>query len=658
MSGRSVQFASRGWWAAASVAALGAAMAGALPSPLAVSALAITTTLTAGALVTSLLPLPMSAIAAMATALAVSPFAIAAPWVLLRAMGVEPLIGARGIAFAIAFLAAVRAWQPRAAGEWPAWQEWLPGLLWTALVAALLIGVAWLPPRADGWFHAGVVLQVAERGLPPEDPWFAGLRLLYFWGTHAWAALWLVLAPQTSVWTPLIALNLSAAAATLWAVVALARALGADARVAGLASVLTVVAWTPFGWLQVVGRAIVGEVRGWPEVVRIVESGIDPLSFMLASGQLHASMAFHGDKALVITPFGMGLALFVLGLLALCSVWREPRHGWALAVIVASALFAHTVVGYVLVMLCLVCAAVLLWNALRRSPLAWTRSSAMAAAALVPALILSPYLIAITAGKRGQLGLGISRESVGTALFGVGLSLVAAAWWWRRPRPGAAPVLIATIVLTVLALGLRLPESNQSKFFNLLALACVAPAAMTMHAWVDAARGAARGLRWGTSALLLLPTPLLSLWGFASERGQSSMSWHRPSESAVEMFTWAREHTTPTTWFADLGGARELFTVSGRSVLWGGPDGERDWGYAPEALDVRRRTVTALCTGAPLPVDGERLIAALDRPVVVVARRSIAATAPAVRLAEQGLQGYRVLRAGREVTLLSWEAHP
>ncbi len=642
-------------WILAAFAAFGAANAAVLPQPLALGAVATTCTLTAGALVASVLPRGLPPTASIALAFALSPFAIGAPWVLLRLIGMDPAFAARALIVVIAVLAMLRAWRPGAPMDRMTWQEWLPGLLWAGLVAALLLGDPWLPPRADGWFHAGVVLQVAERGLPPEDPWFAGLRLLYFWGTHAWAALWLVLAPQLSVWTPLLALNLSAAAATLWAVAALARALGADARVAGWAAVLTVVAWSPFGWIHVAARAAVGEVRGWSEVVRIVESGVDPLCFMLASGQLHASMAFHGDKALVITPFGMGLALFVLGLLAACAAWRETRHAWTLAAVGAAALFVHTVVGYALTLLGIGYAGLLGLAALRRQPGAIPRAVAMLAAAVGPAIALAPYLQMITAGKRGQLALALSREAVGTALLGVGLSVTAAAWWWRRRRAGAEPLLVATLILSALALVLRLPESNQSKFFNLLALATVAPAAITLCGWIDAGGARTRPLRWAALALLLTPTPLLSLWGFASERGHSTMSWRMPSPEAVDVFTWARSHTEPEALFADLGGARELFTISGRSVLWGGSDGERDWGHAPEALDVRRRTVTALCTGAPLPDDGTRLLARLQRPVVVVARQSRAETARALALAEQGLRGYRVLRRGTEVSLLQWE---
>ena len=31
--------------------------------------------------------------------------------------------------------------------------------------------------RSDAWFHAAVIAQIGDYGIPPEDPYFAGLAL-------------------------------------------------------------------------------------------------------------------------------------------------------------------------------------------------------------------------------------------------------------------------------------------------------------------------------------------------------------------------------------------------------------------------------------------------------------------------------------------------
>lgn len=600
-----------------------------------------------------------SAVARIAGSLALSPLLTGLPWAALRAAGMEAATAARLVLVLLALTGLFvrpRGADGRAAAAPTDAGEWLPAALWTLLVAALLIGVPSLPPRADGWFHAGVVLQVAERGLPPEDPYFAGLPLLYFWGMHAWAALALTIVPSLGVWPPLIAFGLAAAAASLLAVAAIARALGASARQAGWASALALLGWSPFGWIQVAGRALTGEVRGWPEVERLASAGADPMLVMLSAGQLHASMAFHGDKSLVLTPFGMGLALFALGLVTALPGPEGMRRPAAFALVLAAALFTHTVAGYALVL----CAG--LWGAagiasrLRRREVPASAKGAWAIATLAAIVLLLPYLIAITAGKQGQLALSLQPAAFRTAVLGTGLFIGGAALWWRRPRPGTAPLLLAAALFLALGLTVRLSENNQSKFFNLLAMALAAPAALGLHAFLEGHRGRLRGLRRALIAGLLLPTPVLALWAFSREHGQAAGSWHEPSAESRAAFEWVRDHTTPATVFADLGGARELFTIAGRSVLWGGPDGERDWGHAPHALEVRRRAVSALCTGVPPDSEAVRMIAGLGRPVIVVARRDIPATDRVRALAAASEAGYRTLHPGAEVAFAVWEA--
>lgn len=602
------------------------------------------------------------AAARMAASFALSPFLVAAPWSAMRAAGLEAVPAARVVLALLALLALTASILTARPPAEPVARlqraELLPALVWTALVAGLLLSNPALPPRADGWFHAGVVWQVAERGLPPEDPYFAGLPLLYFWGTHAWAATAISLCPALGVWLPLVALNATAAAATLLAVAGVARALGGSAAQAGWASVLAVVGWTPFGWIQVVGRALVGEVRGWPEVQRLIESGVDPMLVMLAQGQLHASMAFHGDKALVLTPFGMGLALLALGLVTAIEAPRGRRRAVALSVVVAAALFTHTVVGYALLLASAAWATWALVSSARGERGALVAALGIALACAAALALLAPYLISISAGKQGQVALAPSPEAFRTAWSGTGVFLAGAALWWSRGREGSVPLLLASLLFVLLGLTLKLSENNQSKFFNLLAVTLCAPAALGLHGWVTARAGWNRIVRTALLTALLLPTPTLALWAFASEHGQAAGSWHEPSRESRIAFAWVRGHTAPATVFADLGGARELFTISGRSVLWGGPDGERDWGHPRERLEVRRMAVRALCTGVAPSAESSALLRGLGRPIVVVCRASIPESERVRELARRGESGYRVVLEGSEVMLVSWEPRP
>ena len=340
-----------------------------------------------------------------------------------------------------------------------------------------------------------------------------------------------------------------------------------------------------------------------------------------------------GDRpVLVLTPFAMGLALLLLVMIALLEshtrvpglgLWR--RHA-LLALTLSAALFLHTVVGQCAV---LVVGAWWCWSALaalrgdatargRLLPLAGTIAAAL--------VLLSPYLLAIMAGKRAGLGLGLSAVALRSAVLGGAAILPAAAGWCLR-RAGTSEaarlMTVAAIVLLSLGLFVQLPEHNQSKFFNLAWLLLAPPAALGWSEWTSAWGRAPRWAMGTLGAIALLPTVALSLWAFAGEHGQSASTVQRSGAAEREALDWLDAHTSTDVALCDLAGARDLLTDSGRSVLWGGRSGERDWGYPAAALAARRQAVTDLCLGRDPSGEGLVLLRSLSRDVVVVSRTSV-----------------------------------
>ncbi len=64
----------------------------------------------------------------------------------------------------------------------------------TALGAAVLVGavslsVPYVRMWSDAWFHGGAAVEVSLRGVPPQDPNFAGIPFYYFWVFHFVLAL-------------------------------------------------------------------------------------------------------------------------------------------------------------------------------------------------------------------------------------------------------------------------------------------------------------------------------------------------------------------------------------------------------------------------------------------------------------------------------------
>ncbi len=430
--------AERGAWIGLAAAAVLLACVP-LPVPVAVAAAVLVTLVAPGAWFARAWTPGWSAAERLGLALAVSPALVAAPAALAAVLGVPFAAAARlalalvaalalaeGLAAPAARIACRHAGAPAPASSTAAF---VCAAAWAAIVAALLAGNPWLAPRSDGWFHAGVTLQVAQRGLPPEDPYFAGVPLLYFWGEHAWAALWLAVQPAVPVWAPLVAFNVAAAAAVLLGVATLVRVLGGGGRAVVLASLLTVAGYAPGAWVWIVGRAVIGTEQGFGEIVTTLGYGIDPVLSTLAQGLLHGSLAFFGDKYLVPTPFSMGLALFAytVALLGECAERRAAAPVRLFAVL-ASALFLHAVVGDAALLMAAAVTAVLAVRAFRsRDARAALVSAGLAMLAAV--LLLAPYLQSITAGKHGQLVVQPGRASLQSLLWCTALVLPAGGAW-------------------------------------------------------------------------------------------------------------------------------------------------------------------------------------------------------------------------------------
>jgi hypothetical protein len=656
-------------WGALALGLAAAAAAAPVPWPAPVAAFLLVWALgfAPGALVAPGLAPRAGAAGRTLFALATAPFLAGAPAALMLALGVSPAAAARTVLGLIAAAALVVAFAGRAgaAGEPAREQEgrvpWLAAALWTALVAALLLGNPWLPPRSDGWFHAAVTLQMAERGVPPEDPYFAGLRLLYFWGYHAWAMLWIAIAPALPVWAPLIALNLAGAVAVMLGVGLLARRLGAgDSGVWGAVAVATL-GYAPFSWIWIGVRSFTGEVVGWDEVKRLVTMGVTPALPMMGSWTLHSSMAFFGDKFLVLTPFALGLAQFTLLLLTLLDFIARPgrREGTALGLAFGAALFIHSVVGWSGALL----AGGWWWWALWRSRIPGERHlrhvllPLIAVFAAVVAL-LSPYLAITTVGKQETVAPGFSSLALGTWLLS-GLLLVPAgmAWLWnaRHRVAGARDLLVFAVLLTVAGLSIWLPGLNQSKFFNLLFLLLAAPAGLWWVELLSRARGPARRLLVGGLAVAIVPTIGMALVAFATERGQFGEAWEHPRAGELEGMRWARANTARDAIFVDPDLSLDLPVRARRSVMTGGEPWEQNWRYPTSALEVRRHAAMQLGALAPPTPEVEAFLRARGRPVFVTLRRR-GADGPARwdKALAGDHPGYRLVYRNDEIAIFEW----
>ena len=501
---------------------------------------------------------------------------------------------------------------------------WAAASIWAAIVAALLIGNPALRPRHDGSFHAAIALQILERGVRLDHPYLAGLPIHYFWGVHVWAAMWLALAPALSVWTPFIACNLGAAFAAMLGVGLIARRLGADRRGTTAAAILAVVGYAPFFWLVPWLRAAVG-VDYAPAQIRglLTDGGTGTFYNALNFRVLHVSMVFFGDKFLIPTQFSLGMAGFCALALAMLDAIQRPRARplMAVAALEGAALFIHTFVGYVGVIVAGAWSAWAAWRSRVPAERALRRAVfALPAAVAVAVVARWPDLAAPTPGKRQDTALGLHQISV-TTWLGAGAVLVppALVWLWRRRRgPGPARELLGfVLILSVAGLVLWLPSNNQSKIFNLLFLVVAAPAALAWLEWHDRLARPWRAALLIVLSLGTLPGTLLGFHAYAAESARHAPAYMRPiSDEERAGWAWVRAHTPASAVMIDLDGEYHG-AMAGRSVLW---VPEWEWTHpGEETLVLRRGVVSALRSGvAPRP-DQAEFLAGLGREIIVVA---------------------------------------
>ncbi len=631
------------------------------PAPLAGWALSVLLGIVPGALAAvHLAPRGGSTLHTM-LALVLSPFLVAAPGAVLMALGASAATAAKEILVGVA-LALLLVPRPRREARWQA-ESPVPGVaaaLWTVLVTLFLCGNPALAPRSDGWFHAAVSQQIAARGLPPEDPFFAGLPLLYFWGYHVWAALWLAAAPAVSVWTPLLLLNLSGAAAVMIGICLVTRRLGGDGRAMRWTAVLTVAGYAPFAWLQVLGRMVSGEVTGLDEARRLLLNGADGIMLVMMDGMQHSSMVFFGDKFLLPTPFGLGLALFAAWLLLFLDFVRAPslRTAIALGLVQASAFFLHSVVGWAtagLVAGWWVAAMIRYPRGERELGTALFGLPWISAAVL---LLLSPYLRATSVGKQDSIGLGFGASAWISLLFGGAAYLaVGVPWLLRRAseRGPARELLVLASLLALAGVAVRMPGSNQSKFLNLLFLLLAPAAALGWSGLHDRLAAAPRRLLAAGLALALGPTVALCLWGLATEAGQFAAVWARPSTPAERAgMRWARDHTEPDAVFADPALSLDMTVLATRSAVWG-EGWEKNWGYPAEALAARRRVVDELRRPGPLSPETAAFLREMGREIIVVDRLTAPDSTGSSAVHRAGEPGFRLLYRNSDIAFYRWE---
>lgn len=503
----------------------------------------------------------------------------------------------------------------------------------SGLIIYLPAASEWWRVRSDGWFHGAVIAQIADYGIPPEDPYAVGFPLQYMWIFHVFA---FVLAKASGI-DPFMVMALI----NVFALVGLALAAFLFSSVYrkafshNFAAALTVVfgmnaaiwLFLPVKFLQ----AFSGDVRGLQEVARVFS--LRPYDALTVRGfvQLGFIQEWLLDKFMVATAFTVGLTLMaVLWWAAARYLTTEKRQYLVAALVSAFGVVAfHTALG--MVVFGSVAGGLAVMLVLKRrseecNPRAIIRL--LAAMALAGVLLL-PYMYSITYAKTGEAAfpLGLSFLKMLGIVVSCALVIFLSAFQWRRilrEKNAAAVFLVwATAAVIVLCAIIRLPAANAyDKFPFLLFFPLAVLGGWTIAEYSERGLTARRRVLRYVVACLLAFGPL-NIFMFAGYYNTVPVPIMNKDEDKVG--AWMRAATPRESVVIDTNLNCFLLIAGPRRYYMASELYAAGWGYDQTEIGKRVRVIKDLYA----PGDPERqtleTLGALTFPIYILVRSDEAA---------------------------------
>jgi len=556
-----------------------------------------------------------------------------AGWALMSA-GLDAALTARLVGWLGWTLWALRSARPAAAP--PDEADALPGsravvVLAAVLVVAFAIPYAltpWMLEKSDAWYHAGATYQILGRGMPPEDPRFAGLRVNYVWFFNLFVAL-LTAVRDSDPFVFMALLNLADLAALAGVAMLLGWTLWRNSRAASGAAFLTCLGFYGIASLL------------WPlTLARVALQGAPAPVFRWSTWHIMEDLSppfniieSFVDKFVTGTSLNYAWVLMALALWAAVRLARGPSRAawWVLALSSAGMQLWHGVVGLSAVPV-LVCT--LLTLALARPWLGWlpspTRLASIGLAALLGFAATLPYTIAISSGwspERSGLHVAPLHFNLAftvTVLLSCALALVLAAKPLAaivRERRGEAALLgVFAFGMLAFAIVIQLPNYNHVKFAFEAFLPLAALGGARFWPWLEGARR--RSGVWAPAVLwLALAAPIaLTLHAFAVDPEQHTYVPLNPRPGESALYAWIEARTPRDMVFVDAR-FRDLVMVRGRRQLYlGSPSGPERAAFPLQQV-IERRAVMADLYGPARRLDADAdALTRLGRPACVIVR--------------------------------------
>jgi hypothetical protein len=496
--------------------------------------------------------------------------------------------------------------------------------------------------RSDAWYHASVLSEILDRGIPPKEPLFPDIPIHYMWTYHLFVAASTRLT-GLNIFPALGLFNVMTAVVFPYLVFRLTSFFSKRRRdlvatpifaISGLASA----AWIL--WPLGLARSLVGAQRGWHDLLRVLGQidinswrVINFLSPFESMGPLGNYMVSILDKFLTITAFAFALNVFLLCFVITLSIGFERRFAVkafvASFLLVLGAVLFHVVVGMALI-LSIVGSGMLLvlYRLIRReAKLPVFHALVLPAAAVFAGLCGFPYVLSLTpagdtGGVRSLLHFGlinvITIALPLAVLFHPARKALAGIF---RGRTRELTILATWIVaLLVCNLFIDLATKNESKLIFPLFIIVFPLIVVPILDGIEEAHGRRRALLITWTALLFLLPPVLIFRGFVLDRPNEPCEVRRFEVTADEerVFEWIQNNTPKNATVIGSSTCGLMPVYAHRRDFYPDPGIVEVFQYASDKTRRYRAILDDIYAGTPLKPEDLSFLRSIGCPFYIV----------------------------------------
>lgn len=532
---------------------------------------------------------------------------------------------------------------------------WLTVLLLTACVALPLSQSNRVRTSVHGMLHASMLYSAIDRGVPPENPFFAGETLRYYWTWHAGIAAVCCLGDVD----PTIAFavsNVVALIAFLALLGRVGRELSPARGVAGLSVLCGFLCLNPLGaYLFAHKRA---GLKGYATLAELA-TGTDPIF------HLQALAAGHDERVSAcltkfqnVSSFPHAFALLIAAWLLIARLLRtrDLSDAGLAALAIAGCITLSPIAGITGGLALGLAAATILALSFRET---WRHAHIGAFAAggalLAGLIVAAPFVVLCGAGggEGKSIGFDPTAQKLTSLLKNVGpvllLALPAMIGALRRRTPASALLALSTLPLLFMAVVVWFPVDSEYKLTRMVAPLLGVFAAIGLTERLAHRSNAVRILVPAAILALFLPTNALA-WRAYFAHSRASLPFHAEgidivmdadAHPAAEMYAWIRANTPPDAVIIDNATMKqrhfagplqgdELPVLARRPIF---TDIEYYMTDYEKDFPARDRLVQKIFQGVAWDADDIARLRALSRPIYLLIRAYDRGAAPALTLA-------------------------